>query len=113
MRTKTWQPEDILRRALKRAGVVRGYTHVYVRFHDLRHTYASVLIAQGESLGYVKDKSAAHSSQNFAFGRSTARHSRSPPAVKPLMMKPRFGGPCNVICHLATSSVTSAPFLTV
>jgi hypothetical protein len=23
-----WQPEDVLRRALKRAGVVTGYTHV-------------------------------------------------------------------------------------
>jgi integrase len=28
MRTVTWQPEDILRRALKRAGIVTGYTHV-------------------------------------------------------------------------------------
>ena len=27
MRDKTWQPEDILRRALKRAGIVTGYTH--------------------------------------------------------------------------------------
>ncbi|HTS88826.1 MAG TPA: site-specific integrase [Gemmatimonadales bacterium] len=27
MRTKTWQPEDVLRRALKRAGIVTGYTH--------------------------------------------------------------------------------------
>ncbi|MGC3996382.1 MAG: tyrosine-type recombinase/integrase [Anaeromyxobacter sp.] len=28
MRNKTWQPEDVLRRALKRAGIVTGYTHV-------------------------------------------------------------------------------------
>jgi hypothetical protein len=28
MRTVTWQPEDILRRALRRAGIVTGYTHV-------------------------------------------------------------------------------------
>jgi integrase len=27
MRTQSWQPEDILRRALKRAGIVTGYTH--------------------------------------------------------------------------------------
>jgi integrase len=88
MRAVTWQPEDILRRALKRAGIVTGYTHVCrratcryteersddhirpcprcgfklwpkgnvrrIRFHDLRHTYASVLLMSGAALVSVQ-----------------------------------------------------------
>ena len=35
-------------RALESAGVER------IRFHDLRHTYASLLIEQGENIKYIQ-----------------------------------------------------------
>ncbi len=88
MRDRTWQPEDVLRRALKRAGIVTSYTHLcrrktcrfteergddevrpcprcgyklwpkgnvrHIRFHDLRHTYASVLLMFGANLTSVQ-----------------------------------------------------------
>ncbi len=84
MRNVTWQPEDVLRRALKRAGIVTGCKHKRrrkgcgheeahadanprrcprcdfllwpkaqvqaTRFHDLRHTCASVLLMLGANL---------------------------------------------------------------
>jgi integrase len=84
----TWKPEKVLRPALKRAGIVDGYTHVcrrkgcvhqeehqdaelrrclvhgvrlwpkarvrHIRFHDLRHTYGSVLLMFGANLVSVQ-----------------------------------------------------------
>lgn len=50
-----------LRKVFARALVNAGLRSV--RFHDLRHTFASLLIQQGESLAYVKDQM-GHSSIN-------------------------------------------------
>ena len=36
--------------ALKKAGIGK------VRFHDLRHTYASLLIEQGENIKYIQNQ---------------------------------------------------------
>ena len=44
-------------RCLSKAGVR------HVRIHDLRHTYASLLIQQGESLAYIRDQLGHHSIQ--------------------------------------------------
>ena len=44
-------------KALAKAGLRR------VRIHDLRHTFASLLIQNGESLAYVKDQLGHHSIQ--------------------------------------------------
>jgi len=44
-------------KCLEKAGLRR------VRFHDLRHTFASIHISQGESLAYVRDQLGHHSIQ--------------------------------------------------
>lgn len=50
--SKPLDPDDLVRReffpALDRAGLHR------IRFHDLRHTYASLLIAQGENIKFIQ-----------------------------------------------------------
>jgi site-specific recombinase XerC len=43
-----------VRRAFYRILTAAGMRHI--RFHDLRHTFASLLIQQGESLAYVRDQ---------------------------------------------------------
>lgn len=44
-------------RCLEKAGLRR------IRLHDLRHTFATLLISQGESLAYVRDQLGHHSIQ--------------------------------------------------
>jgi integrase len=45
----------VFNKALKKAGLRQ------IRIHDLRHTYASLLIQAGESLAYVRDQLGHHS----------------------------------------------------
>jgi integrase len=58
---KTLDPDNMVKRyfhkCLERAGLRQ------VRFHDLRHTHASIHISQGESLAYVRDQLGHHSIQ--------------------------------------------------
>jgi integrase len=48
---------DVLGPALHRAGLRA------IRIHDLRHTFASLLLQQGESVTYVKEQMGHHSIQ--------------------------------------------------
>jgi len=59
-------PDNLIKRqfltALERAGIRR------IRFHDLRHTYASLLIAQGEDIKFVQSQ-LGHSSAKTTLDR--------------------------------------------
>ena len=55
--TATTAANRMFHRCLEKAGLRR------VRFHDLRHSFASILIQQGESLAYVKEQMGHHSIQ--------------------------------------------------
>ena len=60
-------------KVLDKAGLCR------IRFHDLRHTFASQLIAQGESLAYIRDQ-LGHSSIQAHGGHLRPPGARSEPA---------------------------------
>jgi len=51
--------QNYIRRVFKR--VLKKASLREIRLHDLRHTFASLLIGQGESLAYVKEQMGHHS----------------------------------------------------
>jgi integrase len=54
-------PDNVRSRVFYRCLEKTGLRHV--RIHDLRHTYASLLLQQGESLAYIRDQLGHHSIQ--------------------------------------------------
>jgi len=54
-------PDNVRSRVFYRCLAKAGLRHV--RIHDLRHTYASLLLQQGESLAYIRDQLGHHSIQ--------------------------------------------------
>jgi integrase len=85
MRNKTWQPEDVARRALKRAGIVTGYTHVCrrktCRFSEEREdaeiwpvpALRVQALAEGERPGDPVPRSPAHVRERAPHARRAAR----------------------------------------
>lgn len=63
---KPQSPDNLRRRCFDR--VLRKAGLRKIRFHDLRHTYASILIAQGENLKFIQSK-LGHSSAQLTLDR--------------------------------------------
>ena len=53
--------DNLRKRVFYRSLAKAGFRQI--RIHDLRHTYASLLIQQGESLAYIKEQLGHHSIQ--------------------------------------------------
>ncbi len=107
MRLPTWKPEKVVQPALRRAGIVDGYTHVcrrkgcahreehpdaslrhcpehfmklwpkarirHIRFHDMRHTYGSVLLMFGANLVSVSASSVTATRRSPSAATATSR----------------------------------------
>jgi Phage integrase family len=56
-----WSGGSVVERVFYQCLSKAGLRHV--RIHDLRHTSASLLIQQGESLAYIRDQLGHHSIQ--------------------------------------------------
>ena len=146
MRPPTWKPEKILQPALKRAGIVDGYTHVcrrkgcghqeehqdaelrhcpahgmklwpkarvrHIRFHDLRHTYGSVLLMFGANLVSVQrllghsdpritERRYSHFSPDF-ISAEVNRLRFGLPALAPIIPTIRPSGPAGEVSRSAS-----------